>query len=616
VTEQPTAAMTREELYARIMALPEPKRTEAIVAAAKLYGEKGTPKPKGPPRDIEHRRGLAGDPSRYFAEILGWTLTAQQERALAEIEARSRVLIAAANNVGKSSLLGGYVVYVMDAVASLPATDRGLDEQGAIILLPGPDHDTIFTTIYREVLMHLRRAIARGFGMPGYADLSEKSVLWRVRPDWFVEDFAPPKHVGEDVAHTVSGRHQRNMTAIIEEGQGVVEPIWRGTEGMCSAVGNKIISAFNPTEARGSAYTRARGGTYHVMHLSAFDHPNIRERRPVIPDAIDFAVIDARVKIDCRDRGAYPAVQPDPERRDFHYALPPPAADERGARADGVIGHPDGAVRVYRPNGVFQGQVLGQWPDRTDAGLFEPSLLDAAAERWRAEPDPTEAPSRLGVDCAREGADENMAVPAWGDSAETLLRAWASARLESTEAVDEVVATRRIRVGEVVALGKGDGPTIANRIATHFPQRCPWSVDEGSVGSSVLDHARILGKQAIGVSFGSAAPDPTPGEPYSENLRTAMYVRASLLLARGLIDMPDDPLMRAELMEHRLIHKTKSVRVVGESGAEHKELKDCVLLIAKEEIKKRIGRSPDRADAFVLALYEPPQLKEDTWEVW
>lgn len=619
VAQEPTTPMSREELYARIMALPPGKREQAIALAAKVYGrKKNGPRRQGPPRDVDERRRYAGNAPGYVRDILGWYLTSQQEQVLDTMEAEDRVLIPAANAVGKSFILSAYAVYRMDAVGALPDDDRGLDEQGAQLLLPGPDHNTIFGTIYNAMLEHLRRALARGFGMPG--EWSEKSVLWRVRPRWFVEAFAPPRHVGRDVAHTASGRHHRNQVAIIEEGQGVEEPIWKAVEGMCSSQGNKVISAFNPTEPRGSAYSRARGGSYRVVHLNAFGHPNVQRREPVVPAAISFEVIDSRVRTDCRDRGAYPTVQPDPERRDFLYALPPANAPERGPRTDGVPGHADGEVRVYRPSALFQGQVLGQWPDTTDSGLFDPAAWDAATARWQECTDPEAPPSRIGLDVAREGADDSVAMPAWGDSAEALLRAWAEARVDaelgSEAAAAVLLASRRVRVGQALVLAKGTGPQVAAQVAARW-QRSPWNVDEGGVGASVLDHARtVLGMAASGVSFAAAPPEPTPGEPWSENLRTAMYVRAALLVARGLADVPPDPLLREEVLAHQLEHRARVVSVIGPDGVEQRERKPSVLLIAKDKIKKRIGRSPDRADAFVLALYEPPGAADQAWEVW
>ena len=600
--------LTREELAARILELPLAERERAIALARRIYSRRPRTRLRrsGPRRDVDERRRLAGDPWKYIRDILGRVLTGPQERALALIEETDRALIPAANNVGKSDVISAYGVYVMDAVASLPDPAEGLEEQGAQLLLPGPDHETIFATIYDKMLAHMGRALTRGFGMPGV--WSDRSVLWRVRPGWFVGAFAPPRYVSRDVAHTASGRHHRNQVAIIEEGQGVEEPIWRAVEGMCSAVGNKIISAFNPTEARGSAYTRARSGTYRVLHLSAFDHPNVQHRDNEVPAAIAYQVIDDRVKTQCTDRGPYPAVQPDPDRRDLVYALPPAQALEHGPRPDGLPGHPDGALRVYRPSGLFQAQVLGQWPDQTDAGLFDPAAWDAAVARWLEHPEPTEPPSRIGLDCAREGDDDNVAAPAWGESAEALLRAWADARLESQAALEAIAASRRARVGVPLVLGKGIGPEIANRVAARF-QRSPWNVDEGSVGASVLDHARILGMAVAGVSFAAAPPEPTPGEPWSENLRTAMYVRAAMLVQRGLVDVPDDPLLREEVLAHRLEHRARVVTAVGPDGVERRERKPSVLLVAKAEVKKRLGRSPDRADAFVLALYEPARAE-------
>lgn len=606
--------VSREHLAGRILDLPEPDLSLALKAAAKLYGKRKV-KRSGPPRDVAQRRAFFGDPWRYFGDVLGWVLTSQQEKALEVVETHDRVLIAAANNVGKTWMGSGYGVYRMDVHGAQEDPARDLDEQGAMVLLPGPDHNTIFASIYRELLMHLRRAISRGFGMPG--TWSELSVLWRARPDWYVEAFAPPKHVGQDVAHTVSGRHHQNMMAIIEEGQGVVESVWRAVEGMCSGAGNKILSPFNPTESTGPAFKRAREGTYYVLHLDAFGHPNVRERRAVIPAAISHATIDARVKNDCRDRGPYPAVQPDVDRRDFVYALPPANAEERGGRGDGIPGHPDGALRVYRPSGIFQGQVLGRWPDQTDSGLFDPSSIDAAIARGNEAPEPDRPPDRVGLDVAREGSDDSVMAPAWGESAEALLRAFADAQLESEQALETLLETRRTRIGALTVLTKGDGPHIARQVAARY-QRSPWNVDEGSVGASALDHAkRVLGMQATGVSFGAGPPEPTPGEPWSENLRTAMYVRAAMVLSRGLIDLTDDPLLREELLAHQLLHRNRNVREIGPDGVEHVVRKSSVLLCPKDDVKKRIGRSPDRADAFVLSLFESAKAERGgEWEVW
>lgn len=573
----------------------------AAVRAARHLGELDVGVP-GLERDPLQRRKYAGDPWAYARDICGWKLTGQQEQALDLIEKCDRLLVPAGNNIGKTFVLALYLMYRMDAVAALEDKERGLEEQGGRILLPGPDHATIFATVYAEMLEHAARAERRGYLMPGRR--SEQSVLWRVRPRWEVEPFSPKQRVAQTVAHSAAGRHHRNQIALIEEGQGVEEQVWRGVEGMCSAAGNKVISSFNPTESRGAAYTRATSGSYRVLHLSAFDHPNIVERRPVVPDAVDFHVIDTRVRHDCRDRGPYPRVRIVRERGDFYYSLPPRGARERGPREDGIPGHPAGKVRVYRPNGAFIAQVLGRWPKASELTLFDPESWDEAVARWRRRRPKKGAPDMLGLDVAREGDDETSGAPRWGEDAETLLLDYAAIREAGDEGLKAFRRLRRQVIGEIITFPPGKGPETARAVAAVFPG-CPWAVDEGGVGASVLDHAvAVLGLEAIGVSFAATPPRPTPGESWSENLRTAMYVRAALMVAAGLVDVPPDPLLREEALAHEVEPRARTV-LAPERGPGVKVRKPSVLLIEKKKVKKRIGRSPDRMDAFVLGINGP-----------
>jgi hypothetical protein len=233
--------------------------------------------------------------------------------------------------------------------------------------------------------------------------------------------------------------------------------------------------------------------------------------------------------------------------------------------------------------------------------LFDPEAWDRAVARYRDRATPDGEPDVVGVDPAREGDDETCVIPRWGEDAETLLRAYATARTESEGAI-EAVYERRQWIGGAHILPKGKGPEIAERVARLYPAT-PIAIDEGGPGYSVLDHlSAVLRKEVYGVSFAAVAPAPTPGESWSENMRTAMYLRAAKLVALGLVDLSDDQLLRQECMAHKLLPKA---RTVLDPLTGRKERKPTVLLIQKDHIKKAIGRSPDRADAFVLAANGP-----------
>lgn len=566
-----------------------------------------------PSRKVEHRRQYAGRPADYFRDILGWTLTDQILRALEIIESHDRVLLPGGNNIGKTHLLGCYGIYRLDAVAALADTERGLQEQGAQILLPGPDASTVFSTIYNAMLENARRAESRGHAMPGTR--SEASVNWRVRPRWFVEAFHPPRDAKREQSHTASGRHHRNQVALIEEALGITDALLRAAEGMCSGTGNKIICSFNPTEPAGAIYQRLKRGDYAVLHLSAMDHPNVRSRTHVIPEAIDYRTVDTRVRSECLDIGPAGTTLPESSLDEFVYALPPPGAEETGPRTDGIPGHPLGEPRIYRPSPIVVSQVFGAYPRTSATGLFDVASIDAAVQRWKSRPrPPSPVPDVVGFDVAREGGDDSVGCPRWGESAEVLLRAYHEAREAEMTRVGpvepstpsplaELLKSRRCYIGEPVTFQRGDGHAVALQAVQRFG-RAPWNVDEGG-GASVIDQGRhVHGIDVNGVSFGSGAPDPVPGEGYCLNMRTAMYVRAGMMLRCGLVDLPPSERLREELLAHWLIIKPggKTAEYYDPKHGPVKRRVDVVALVAKEEIAKRIGRSPDEADAFVLSL--------------
>jgi hypothetical protein len=562
-------------------------------------------------REIKARRryALSNDPWAYFADILGLTLTQQQDDVVESLLIESRLLIPSGNNVGKTFLLAGWGIYRFDAVGALEDDETGEPEQGARILLPGPDHETVFKTIYAEILTLANRAELRGHLMPG--DRSDRSVLWQVRPKWDMEAFSPPQRVAQQVSHTASGRHHRNQIALVEEGQGVPETVWRGVEGMCSSEGNQIVSSFNPTEPVGPAYQRATNGTYRVIHLSALDHPNIIHREPRVPAAVDFRVIDKRVRADCRDRGAYPGTPIEAEHNDFVYALPDVGAREQRARKDDIRGARGALPRVYRPGTTFTAQVMGLWPASNEDALFSAGHWDAGVQRWKSSRDPDKTPDRIGADVAREGDDESIDAPAWGPTAEAALRAYFEAELAGPDALEKVRREFRIRIGDMHVLAKGDGVVVAQQLHRRWPSS-PITTDEGGVGASPYDHlTRVLRRDVAGVSFAAVAHPPiNDSEPWSENLRTQLYVRAALAVNRGLVDPPNDPILREEILAHYVIHGAKTVeRKNRTTGYMEKVRVASVALPAKDEIKKLIGRSPDRADTFVLALYGAPRIR-------
>src|SRR5437763_3417132 len=107
----------------------------------------------------------------------------------------------------------------------------------------------------------------------------------------------------------------------------------------------------------------------------------------------------------------------------------------------------------------------------------------------------------------------------------------------------------------------------------------------GGFGSSWIDNLRRLGRAPIGVHFAGR-----PNDPRYENKRTEMYFQA-IEWIRGGGALPAGT-ASAELIA-ALSQTTYFFRG------------DRLLLEPKEQVKARLGYSPDDADAFVLTFAQP-----------
>lgn len=151
-------------------------------------------------------------------------------------------------------------------------------------------------------------------------------------------------------------------------------------------------------------------------------------------------------------------------------------------------------------------------------------------------------------------------------------------------------------------LRKGDGPEVAAeawsramalRIGNESVQ---INVDVIGVGSSVYDAlVRMDDVLAVPVNVGES-PDMGNEKTYS-NLRAQLWFGLAEWLKTGAILSDDE-------REAELVTPTYSFVERGQ-----------IIVEPKKEIKKRLDRSPDKAEALMLAVYNPPIAPDDDGEV-
>lgn len=142
-----------------------------------------------------------------------------------------------------------------------------------------------------------------------------------------------------------------------------------------------------------------------------------------------------------------------------------------------------------------------------------------------------------------------------------------------------------------------DGPTVASLVIAATRDRAPQHIDVIGVGASPYDFLRQARQQIAGINVaeGSTATDKSGRLGFS-NLRSQLWwqLREDLDPANDTgIALPNDQRLLADLCAPMWRLQGKTIYVES-----------------REEIVKRIGRSPDYASAVILARIDSPRMAD------
>jgi hypothetical protein len=466
----------------------------------------------------------AEDPISYAADVLNVRWWAKQQQiARALLEPPYRVLVKASHSVGKTHLGGGLVNWWFDSF------------NPGITLTTAPTDRQVQDLLWKEV--RGQRAGRGGFPGPKVSRLESA-------PDHFAHGFT-----AQD-GNAFQGHHAEHMLIVFDEAVGVAPMFWEAAESMFAGQGHAWLAIFNPTDTSSQAYMEELSGNWHVVSLSALEHPNIaaelRGEPPPYPAAARLGWLQDLLKKWCTP------VNGTPKKTDIEW--------------------PPGSGAYLRPGPLAEARLLGRWPSSATNGVWSDAAWSEAEQTVLGEPD--EMPE-IGCDVARFG-DDFTSIHA--------RRGPVSLHHESANGWSTTETAGRLKM-------------LANEIGGTRqidPRKIPIKVDDDGVGGGVTDQAG--GYNFIGIR---AQGRPNEREAYP-NLRSELWFAVAERAAEGNLSLALLPAEIRRELRRQAMAPTWKVDAQGRRVVE-----------PKDETKKRIKRSPDDMDALNLAYCADTQSAQE-----
>jgi hypothetical protein len=471
------------------------------------------------------RRLYRTAPAAYAEDVLRVHLTAEQEEMLASIVANRRTACRASHSIGKTFLA---------AVAACWWYDCWDD---SIVYVTAPNWSQTLGLTFKEI-----KRMRRSLSLPGV--ILDTGLVRDADPIRAASHYI--KAINSDKSEGFTGEHSAPILLIFEESCGVQAYVWEASDGLMTAETCRIFAIGNPTDEASPFGLACASPLYNTVSVSALNHPNIlaelEGKPPPFPgNSIGLVWLREMIEKECEEIDTLTA-----EAFEF-----PPASG-----------------KVYLPNAVFEGRVLGQFPTQASEQVIPRGWLTNCTSIVQ----PADAPVEIGCDVARHGADRTTIAVRHGSALITLR--------ELRQMDVDVVA------GALVNMAQQAGKDFQVEART-----IPIKIDvTGGLGVGPSVMVRNAGYNAVEVnSSKSASSKSTYPNVRSELWFTLReYARERKLDLSLLPKRERDALLR-ELSTPKWAPDSKGRKVVE----------------PKDAIKKRLGESPDLGDAVCLSFHSP-----------
>jgi hypothetical protein len=490
----------------------------------------------------------------FAREVLKTKLDPEQEEILRAVQNERMITVASGTARGKD------FVSAVAAVCFMYLTPKW-DEHGTLVentkvAMTAPTDRQVKNIMFPEV----SRLFNAAKFLPG------RLVGYDIRTDnteWFLTGFK----ADDTKQEAWSGFHAVNTMFIVTEASGISELTYAAIEGNLQG-NSRILLVFNPNTSTGYAANSHKSSRWKKFRLDSLSAPNVKEKRIIIPGQVDYPWIEDKVRTWC--------TRIDPEdfkesEGDFYFDL-------------------DGVNQCFRPNDLFRVKVRGMFPKVSSDVLVPIEWIELANKRWeeqQVKKRQITKPLRLGVDVAGMGRDASSFCHRFGDYVDRFDMIYSAGQANHMQVAGLVKATLRTNTKEFSGI---------------YAQAFIDTIGEGAGVYSRLEELKETETwiKVFSCKFSEAADD---GEPLKDVTGQYEFLNMRAYLYWAIRDWlnPDNKNDAMLPPDSDLLQELSETKWRFTSNGK-------VQIEAKEDIKARIGRSPDKSDALANTFWPVPDI--------
>ena len=357
--------------------------------------------------------------------------------------------------------------------------------------------------------------------------------------EWFLTGFKADDYSKE----AWTGYHAANIMFAVTEASGMPELIFESIEGNLQG-NSRLLIVFNPNTQIGYAAESQKTDRFEKFTLNSLDSPNVKAKEELIPGQVDYEWIKDKIANWC-NRITEDIF--DEGEGDFEFE-----------------------EKYYRPNDLFRVKVLGIFPKVSEDALIPIEWVELANERWENMQNIELNPSilRIGNDVAGMGVDDTVYCY----------------RYENYVSKFEADGT----------VGEADHMGIAGKLSQSLRNKNTHAfIDTIGEGAGVYSRLKELGYDnatSAKASEGADGLHDITGERNFANMRAYMF-----WAIRDWLN-PKNEKNAALPKDGQLTQELTNIRYKIQSNGK-------IIIEPKDDIKKKIKRSPGKSDALALTFY-------------